>query len=150
MVAWLSDLLSPLPGRFVPFFTYSVCGCCNSSAQTSSFYTMLTSFLTVAAFATVLLAHGDHEQTPIAGPHKSLWYNTIPGDGGTQVGYAVVSIGLVADSGCRQIRSSRAYRLSAVCRTSRVLPVTTRNMTSPSSVRKTIRSPLLNCIKSTF
>ncbi|KAK4219433.1 arginase family-domain-containing protein [Rhypophila decipiens] len=30
-------------------------------------------------------AHGDHdEQKNIAGPHESLWYNTLPGDGGTQ------------------------------------------------------------------
>lgn len=51
---------------------------------------MLTSLVTVTAFAAAALAHADHDQTPIAGPHKSLWYNTIPGDGGTQVGCAVV------------------------------------------------------------
>ena len=34
--------------------------------------------------------HGSHDnQEPIAGPHKSLWYNTLPGDGGTQVWYLV-------------------------------------------------------------
>lgn len=37
------------------------------------------------AFAAAAAAHGDHIQEPIAGPHKSLWYNTLPGDGGTQV-----------------------------------------------------------------
>jgi agmatinase len=37
------------------------------------------SFVTLAA---VVTAHG---QKPITGPHQSLWYNTIPGDGGTQV-----------------------------------------------------------------
>lgn len=39
------------------------------------------------SLASVIRAHGDHElsQEPIAGPHKSLWYNTLPGDGGTQV-----------------------------------------------------------------
>lgn len=45
-------------------------------------------FFCCAALATVACAHGDHAQKPIAGPHKSLWYNTfdnIPGDGGTQV-----------------------------------------------------------------
>ncbi|MCJ1347903.1 hypothetical protein MMC31_006133 [Peltigera leucophlebia] len=38
------------------------------------------------AFAAAAAAHGDgdHTQEPIAGPHKSLWYNTLPGDGGTQ------------------------------------------------------------------
>lgn len=35
------------------------------------------------AFA-VAVAHEDHAQAPIQGPHESLWYNTIPGDGGTQ------------------------------------------------------------------
>ncbi|TGO61183.1 hypothetical protein BCON_0029g00240 [Botryotinia convoluta] len=46
---------------------------------------MLTNILTVAALCASALAHGDHEnQVPIAGPHKSLWYNTLPGDGGTQ------------------------------------------------------------------
>jgi len=44
----------------------------------------------VAGLAAGVLAHGDHkDQTPIAGPHKSLWYNTLPGDGGTQVGFAI-------------------------------------------------------------
>ncbi|KAG0647024.1 Agmatine ureohydrolase 1 [Hyphodiscus hymeniophilus] len=46
---------------------------------------MLTNILTVAALAASALAHGDHEnQIPIQGPHKALWYNTLPGDGGTQ------------------------------------------------------------------
>ncbi|KAH7328760.1 arginase family-domain-containing protein [Stachybotrys elegans] len=31
-----------------------------------------------------VVAHGDHAQEPMEGPHKSLWYNTLPGDGGTQ------------------------------------------------------------------
>ena len=37
--------------------------------------------------AAVVAAHGDHssDQTPIEGPLNSLWYNTLPGDGGTQV-----------------------------------------------------------------
>ncbi|KAL8765449.1 MAG: hypothetical protein Q9209_007476 [Squamulea sp. 1 TL-2023] len=38
--------------------------------------------------ASIVLAHNDHgAQSPILGPHQSLWYkgfNTIPGDGGTQ------------------------------------------------------------------
>jgi agmatinase len=49
---------------------------------------MLRTLVAVAGCAAVVLGHGDHEdQTPIAGPHKSLWYNTLPGDGGTQVGF---------------------------------------------------------------
>ena len=47
---------------------------------------MLFGLLTALALVPSALSHGDHEhQTPISGPHKSLWYNTIPGDGGTQV-----------------------------------------------------------------
>lgn len=47
---------------------------------------MFTKIVTVAALVGLGSAHGDHEnQVPIAGPHKSLWYNTLPGDGGTQV-----------------------------------------------------------------
>lgn len=37
------------------------------------------------AFVAAAAAHEDHTQEPITGPHKSLWYNTLPGDGGTQV-----------------------------------------------------------------
>ena len=46
---------------------------------------MLTKSLTVLALSAVVAGHVNHDQTPIAGPHKSLWYNAIPGDGGTQV-----------------------------------------------------------------
>ena len=37
-------------------------------------------------WASVALAHGSHDQKILSGPHKSLWYNNLPGDGGTQVG----------------------------------------------------------------
>ena len=49
---------------------------------------MLFKLLSIAGYAAVTFAHGNHDQKPIAGPHKSLWYNSrnaIPGDGGTQV-----------------------------------------------------------------
>lgn len=53
-----------------------------------------------AALAAGALAHGDHDgQKPIAGPHKSLWYNTLPGDGGTQAGFPP-PIGLCGQCGC--------------------------------------------------
>lgn len=41
----------------------------------------------VFGLAAVVAAHGDHsnDQDPILGPHGGLWYNTLPGDGGTQV-----------------------------------------------------------------
>ena len=47
--------------------------------------------LKLAVIATALAAtvhgHGDHEhdQERMAGPLKSLWYNSLPGDGGKQV-----------------------------------------------------------------
>ena len=47
---------------------------------------MLSHLLPAAGFAAAaVLAHAGHDQKPIAGPHKSLWYNALPGDGGTQV-----------------------------------------------------------------
>ena len=47
---------------------------------------MLSRALGVVCLFTAALGHGDHDhQVPISGPHKSLWYNTLPGDGGTQV-----------------------------------------------------------------
>ncbi|CAK7239636.1 MAG: hypothetical protein STHCBS139747_001068 [Sporothrix thermara] len=47
---------------------------------------MHTPTLFTAAFAAAAAAHGDHgsHQTPIEGPLQSLWYNRLPGDGGTQ------------------------------------------------------------------
>lgn len=50
---------------------------------------MRTTILTPAALAvttilTFVNAHG-HQAPLKAGPHKSLWYNALPGDGGTQV-----------------------------------------------------------------
>jgi len=40
---------------------------------------------TLLSLLVIVAAHGDH-QTPIKeGPHHGLWYNTLPGDGGTQV-----------------------------------------------------------------
>lgn len=47
---------------------------------------MLFKALTLFSLSGAALCHGDHEyQTTVSGPHKSLWYNTLPGDGGTQV-----------------------------------------------------------------
>ena len=50
---------------------------------------MFKIFLLTAALAILVRAHGDNDhedQVLIAGPHESLWYNALPGDGGTQVG----------------------------------------------------------------
>lgn len=46
---------------------------------------MLCKHLPLLALAAYVVAHDNHEQIPVEGPHKSLWYNTLPGDGGTQV-----------------------------------------------------------------
>ena len=47
---------------------------------------MLLKALSIFSLSAAVLGHCDHEhQAPISGPHKSLWYNTLPGDGGTQV-----------------------------------------------------------------
>jgi len=54
---------------------------------------MLASALTVVALGALVFGHGDHEhQTTIEGPHKSLWYNSLPGDGGTQVPFSIVNL----------------------------------------------------------
>ncbi|KAK3073108.1 hypothetical protein LTR53_005589 [Teratosphaeriaceae sp. CCFEE 6253] len=47
---------------------------------------MLRALTTIAALAASVAAHDGHadDQEPLEGPHKSLWYNTLPGDGGTQ------------------------------------------------------------------
>lgn len=41
--------------------------------------------LLVLGYAAIAAAHGDHGQKSLSGPHESLWYNTLPGDGGKQV-----------------------------------------------------------------
>jgi agmatinase len=41
----------------------------------------------VLSFAAAVAAHGEHgHQEPLAGPMEGVWYNTLPGDGGKQVG----------------------------------------------------------------
>ncbi|KZZ95335.1 Ureohydrolase [Moelleriella libera RCEF 2490] len=45
---------------------------------------MYLSLLTIGLAASAVNAHGVHEQKSMAGPLQSLWYNRLPGDGGTQ------------------------------------------------------------------
>ena len=54
---------------------------------------MKAALYTLAAVAAFVEAHGDHghDQEPIEGPHSGLWYNTLPGDGGTQVSSTVMA-----------------------------------------------------------
>ena len=47
------------------------------------------------SWATLAVAHAGHEQKTIAGPHQSLWYNTLPGDGGTQACASTALRGIV-------------------------------------------------------
>ncbi len=53
---------------------------------------MFKSFVTVVALAAAARAHSGHEhdQEPLVGPLEKLWYNTLPGDGGTQVWFSEV------------------------------------------------------------
>ncbi|OJI95947.1 hypothetical protein ASPVEDRAFT_210794 [Aspergillus versicolor CBS 583.65] len=44
---------------------------------------MFLSITALFAFSAAVSAHGGH-QTPLTGPLQKLWYNTLPGDGGTQ------------------------------------------------------------------
>jgi agmatinase len=47
----------------------------------------------IFSFAAAVAAHGDHaNQEPMEGPHQGLWYNTLPGDGGTQVSAIVLCL----------------------------------------------------------
>jgi agmatinase len=45
---------------------------------------MLNLFKFAAALAVTASAHGNHQESFKEGPHKALWYNSLPGDGGTQ------------------------------------------------------------------
>ncbi|KAI2816500.1 hypothetical protein CBS63078_4423 [Aspergillus niger] len=45
---------------------------------------MYLSVVSLLALSGIVTAHSSHDQTPLAGPHQRLWYNTLPGDGGTQ------------------------------------------------------------------
>ncbi|KAJ0356050.1 hypothetical protein KNSL1_000540 [Colletotrichum chrysophilum] len=45
---------------------------------------MISRTLLALALTATVYGHGDHDQKSMSGPHQSLWYNTLPGDGGTQ------------------------------------------------------------------
>lgn len=81
-VPLLQDLLVHSLVLADPSFLYTV------SLKGSDLTMINTCLSCIAALAAVAIGHVEHEQKPIAGPHKSLWYNTLeklPGDGGTQV-----------------------------------------------------------------
>ena len=91
---------------------------------------------TFLSFAALVAAHGDHDQTPISGPHQDLWYNTLPGDGGTQVCEPKLQPekNVFADSFTRQIQSSLESPRSVVSNTTHASRATTQSMTLRSSV----------------
>lgn len=46
---------------------------------------MISSVAGLLVLSALVTAHGEQSQSQLAGPHQGLWYNTLPGDGGTQV-----------------------------------------------------------------
>jgi agmatinase len=47
---------------------------------------MISKTLLSLGLAAVAAGHGQHDsQKAMSGPHESLWFNSLPGDGGTQV-----------------------------------------------------------------
>ena len=64
----------------------------------------------VVSLIASILAHEKHEQATIAGPHKSLWYNALPGDGGTQVRPSTFKYTTNGSDDYRLIPFSRASR----------------------------------------
>lgn len=46
---------------------------------------MILPAFALLALSSVVAAHSGHNQAPVAGPYKDIWYNTLPGDGGIQV-----------------------------------------------------------------
>lgn len=58
---------------------------------------MKSSASLITAIAAVVAAHGDHSQKTLEGPHQGLWYNTLPGDGGTQVRDTVMAVMAIAE-----------------------------------------------------
>ncbi|KAH8841741.1 hypothetical protein MCOR27_006810 [Pyricularia oryzae] len=54
------------------------------SASLSVGVTMVHASLLALGWAALASAHDTQKQVPLAGPLESVWYNTLPGDGGTQ------------------------------------------------------------------
>jgi agmatinase len=90
------------------------------------------------SFAAAVAAHGDHDhdQEPLAGPHEGLWYNTLPGDGGTQVRSSIPQLKLCNRNSplYRPTPSSPVSPHSVACHTTHASRLT-RSSISPSSVR---------------
>jgi hypothetical protein len=70
---------------------------------------MKVSLLNSLSLLALAMAHGVHDQSPL-GPHKRLWYNSLPGDGGTQVCF-VPSYNRGSRLGGREAQRKRGFRL---------------------------------------
>jgi hypothetical protein len=81
---------------------------------------MLFKSFTLLGIASVAIAHGNHDQEPMEGPHQSLWYNRLPGDGGTQVSTYKRHDGEHCANNCRPTLSSQALAPSDASPTSLV------------------------------
>ncbi|KAL2292027.1 hypothetical protein FJTKL_10708 [Diaporthe vaccinii] len=68
--------------------------------------------------AAVVTAHSSHgPQSPISGPHQSLWYSTIPGDGGTQadsVFSGISTFGRLPYAQCLSPQSDAKYDIAFI------------------------------------
>lgn len=95
----------------------------------------------LAGLVAITAAHEDHAQAPVEGPHKGLWYNTLPGDGGTQVSTAEKTgdphplSNHLLTCNRRPIQSSPASQPSAASAITHVLRATKLSTISPSSVQ---------------
>ena len=96
--------------------------------------------LCLSGIVATTIAHSDHSQQPIAGPHQSLWYNRLPGDGErqvltsnqlSQVRYSASYLILLL---FRPIRSFPEYQPSAGCPITHAWRVMRKNTTLPSLV----------------
>lgn len=81
-----SELFPAIYCRCLPLILLPYNRTLSKSSFASQFANMKLSS-TLLSFVAAAAAHGDHDhdQEPLAGPHEGLWYNTLPGDGGTQV-----------------------------------------------------------------
>ena len=110
---------------------------CNLPLTVNMHFTVLS--FSVCLFVRALAHDGSHDQTPIAGPHQGLWYNSmnrIPGDGGTQVSSCFQQLKSIpiADPSSRQIQSFLASPPLAACPTIPASPPPMQDTILPSWV----------------
>lgn len=99
---------------------------------------MIPSIAGLLALSALVAAHGEQSQSQLAGPHQGLWYNTLPGDGGTQVSALLYQANPKANStedySSHKLNRPTPYspesRLSAAYPTTHVCPVMPRNTIS--------------------